>query len=80
MTKINKNNIKTMYLLVIDYIHPFTIDNKEAPRENRPSKLIHKLQFILRKCAKISREIRDPNQVMMINELISLVFIHNVRV
>jgi len=64
MTKVNKNNIKSMYLHVIEYIQPFTIDNKEAPREDRPISTHQnssiKLQFVLRKSTKISRERRDP--------------------
>ena len=34
--KSNKNNIKISYLHAIEYIQPFTNDNKEAPREDRP--------------------------------------------
>ena len=32
MTKQSKNNIKSMYLHVIEYIQPSTIDKREAPR------------------------------------------------
>ena len=66
MTKVNKNNIKRTYLHIIEYIHPFTIDNKEAPREDKPISIHQnssiKLQFIFIKSVKISREIRDPDQ------------------
>jgi len=49
-----------VYLHVIEYIQPFTIENKEAPREDRPISTHEnssiKLKFILRKSEKISRE------------------------
>ena len=37
MTKINKNNIKVSYLHAVEYIQPFTNNNGEAPREDRPT-------------------------------------------
>ena len=56
-----------MYLHVIEYIQPFTNDNREAPREDRPI-TIHQNSSInapihpLEKSAKFSKEERDPIQ------------------
>jgi len=37
MKKSNKNNIKILYLHAVEYIQPFANDNRQAPREDRPT-------------------------------------------
>ena len=65
MTKSNKNNIKILYLYAVGYIQPFTNDNREAPREDRPISIrqnssINAPIHPLKKSAKFSKEERDP--------------------
>ena len=67
MTKVTKNNIKISYLHVVEYIKPFTNDNKKAPREDKPI-TIHQNSSInapihpLEKNVKFSKEESDPTQ------------------